>query len=178
MPFIAKVKPLWDRSTLTLAELAEQCHISESSASRYLNGKSSPPADVAERILEVLSADIVAPDTANDKPATTVPPVLQIWEVYKDEIVTLQENHTRHITHLQEGHVRHMEHLQANHAHHIETLQANHARQLSDLKRDKAYLFCTVLCLMALLIYFIFDGLHGDWGFIRYAMHIAEGVIS
>lgn len=173
MPFLKQVKPLWDRSTLTLAELAERCNISESSASRYLNGKISPPADVAELILQVLGADIVTPAAPEEKPATSVPPVLQIWEVYKDEIVTLQENHARHIAHLQSNHADHIAHLQATHAHHIEALQANHARQLSDLKRDKGYLFVTVICLMALLIYFIFDGLHGDWGFIRYALSIA-----
>lgn len=169
---------MWDRSTLTLAELAERCNISESSASRYLNGKISPPADVAELILQVLGADIVTTPAPEEKPATSVPPVLQIWEVYKDEIVTLQENHARHIAHLQSNHADHIAHLQATHAHHIEALQANHARQLSDLKRDKGYLFVTVICLMALLIYFIFDGLHGDWGFIRYALSIAGELVT
>ncbi len=178
MPFLTKVKPLWDRSTLTLAELATQCNISESSASRYLNGKISPPADVAERILEVLSADIVTTPTPEEKPQAVVPPVLQIWEVYKEEIDILQANHTRHITHLQDNHASHIAALQASHSQHVATLQANHAAQLADLKRDKTYLYVTVICLMALLIYFIFDGLHGDWGIIRYAMNIAEGMIA
>ena len=159
MPFLTKVKPLWDRSTLTLAELAAQCNISESSASRYLNGRISPPADVAERILEVLSADIVTPPVPEEKPAAAVPPALQIWEVYKDEIDILQANHANHITT-----------LQTNHANHMSAMQANYVSQISDLKRDKTLLICTVLALFILLVYFIFDGLHGDWGLIQYAM--------
>ncbi len=167
MPFLTQVKPLWDRSTLTLAELAAQCNISESSASRYLNGKISPPADVAERILQVLGGDIIAAAKPEEKPAAAVPPVLQIWEVYKDQIVTLQANHANHI-----------EHLKESHKHHIDTLQVYHASQLADLKRDKALLFVTVIALLALLIYFIFDGFHGDWGFIRYAMNLVQEVVT
>ena len=54
MAFYEQVKPLWDKSKLTLAQVAEICNISESSASRYLNGKVNPPADVAEKILDIL----------------------------------------------------------------------------------------------------------------------------
>ena len=164
MPFLTKVKPLWDRSTLTLAELAEQCHISESSASRYLNGKSSPPADVAELILEVLSADIVTSPTPEEKPQAVVPPALQIWEVYKDEIEILQNTHANHIAT-----------LQATHATHLAALQSNLASQISDLKRDKKILTITTLVLFCMLVYFVFDGLHGDWGLIQYAMEIMGG---
>lgn len=157
MPFLKQVKPLWDRSTLTLAELAEQCSISESSASRYLNGKVVPPADIAERILQVLGADIVAAAAPEEKPQAAVPPVLQIWEVYQEEINTLQAYHANH-----------MSSLQASHANHVETLKANHAAQVAELKKDKMYLFATMLVLFALLIYLIFDALHGNWGIIRY----------
>lgn len=164
MPFLTKVKPLWDRSTLTLAELANQCNISESSASRYLNGKISPPADVAERILEVLSADIVTTPAPEEKPQPAVPPVLQIWEVYKEEIDILQANHANHIAT-----------LQTTHANHIATIQSNHASQISDLKRDKRVLTITTLILFCLLVYFVVDGLHGDWGLIQYAMESVGG---
>ena len=146
MPFLTKVKPLWDRSTLTLAELAEQCNISESSASRYLNGKIMPPADIADRILEVLSANIVTTPTPEEKPQAVIPPALQIWEVYKDEIDTLQANHANYVTAIKE----------------------NYSAQIADLKRDKTFLYFTMLVLFCLLIYFIFDGLHGGWGIIRY----------
>ena len=146
MPFLTKVKPLWDRSTLTLAELAEKCNISESSASRYLNGKITPPADVADLILEVLSADIVTTPTPEEKPQASVPPVLQIWEVYKDEIDTLQ----------------------ANHANYVAAIRENYSAQIADLKRDKTFLYYTMLVMFCLLVYIIFDGLHGGWGIIRY----------
>ena len=160
MPFLTQVKPLWDRSTLTLAELAEKCNISESSASRYLNGKIVPPADIAERILEVLGADIVTPPASAEKPQAAVPPVppvLQIWEVYKDEINDLKQYHAHHI-----------ETLQANHANHIAAIKENYTGQIADLKRDKTSLYITMLVLFCLLVYVIFDALHGGWGIIRY----------
>lgn len=162
MPFLTQVKPLWDRSTLTLAELAEKCNISESSASRYLNGKIVPPADIAERILEVLGADIVTPPTSAEKPQAAVPPVppvLQIWEVYKDEINDLKQYHAHHI-----------ETLQANHANHIAAIKENYTGQIADLKRDKTSLYVTMLVMFCLLVYVIFDALHGGWGIIRYVV--------
>lgn len=160
---------MWDHSPMSLADLAERCNISESSASRYLNGRIVPPADIAERILQVLSADIVATAAPEDKPNTAqaaVPPVLQIWEVYKEEIDILQANHANHITI-----------LQSNHAEQITLLQTNHANQISDLKRDKALLFSTVLVLFGMLVYFILDGVHGNWGIIRYTMSALEAVL-
>lgn len=157
MPFLTKVKPLWDRSTLTLAELAERCNISESSASRYLNGKIVPPADVAERMLEVLSADIVTAPESEERPQAAVPPVLQIWEVYKEEILVLQANHAEHIAS-----------LQASHAGHVAAIKEHYIAQIADLRRDKIALYITMLVLFALLVYFILDGMHGNWGLIRY----------
>jgi transcriptional regulator with XRE-family HTH domain len=162
MPFLLKVKPLWDRSTLTLAELAERCNISESSASRYLSGKIVPPADIAERILEILGADIVAPSTPEEKaPAAVppVPPVLQIWEVYRDEINDLKQYHAHHI-----------ETIQASHAAHIAALKENYTSQITELRRDKTLLYCAMLVMLCIMIYIIFDGLHGDWGIIRYVV--------
>lgn len=162
MPFLTKVKPLWDRSTMTLAELAEQCNISESSASRYLSGKVVPPADIAERILEILGADIVTTPAPEEKPQAAVPPVppvLQIWEVYKDEIDILQANHARHI-----------DTIQANHANHIAAIRENYTSQITELKRDKTFLYFTLLIMFCLLVYFILDGLHGGWGIIRYTV--------
>ena len=149
MPFLTKVKPLWDRSTLTLAELAEKCNISESSASRYLNGKIVPPADIAERILEVLGADIVTTPTPEEKPQAAIPPVLQIWEVYKEEIDILQ----------------------AHHANHIAEIKGRYTDQIADLKRDKRHLHFTVLILFCLLVYLMIDGFSGNWGIFQYPVH-------
>lgn len=157
MPFLKQVKPLWDRSTLTLAELAERCSVSESSMSRYLNGKVSPPADIAEHILQELSADIVTEAAPEEKPQVAVPTALQIWDVYKDEINTLQANHANHV-----------ETIRASHASHVEAIRSNYAAQIADLKKDKLYLFVTMLVLFVLLVYFVLDGLHGNWGIIRY----------
>ena len=136
MPFLKQVKPLWDRSTLTLAELAELCNISESSASRYLNGKIVPPADIAERILEVLGGEPPEEAEPEESPATKQM-IEHIREIYQAQIAAMQ---------------------------------ANHAAQVTSLQRDKTVLFITVLILIGLLVYFILDGLHGNWGLIRYSM--------
>jgi transcriptional regulator with XRE-family HTH domain len=143
MPFLMQVKPLWDRSTLTLAELAAQCNISESSASRYLNGKVSPPADIAEKILEVLGADVLAPSAPESKPQASAPQALQIWEVYKEEIEILQTTHANHIST-----------LQASHATHIAAVRENYLSQISDLKRDKTLMLIAMLALLGLVVYF------------------------
>ena len=138
-----QVKPLWDRSTLTLAELAAQCNISESSASRYLNGKVSPPADIAEKILEVLGADVLAPSAPESKSQAVAPQALQIWEVYKEEIEILQSSHANHIST-----------LQASHATHLAAIKENYLSQISDLKRDKMLLIYALLAVFGLLVYF------------------------
>ena len=54
MTFAERAKPLKDKSSMTLAEIADACNISESMVSRYINGKIIPPADIAEKMLELL----------------------------------------------------------------------------------------------------------------------------
>ncbi len=143
MPFLMQVKPLWDRSTLTLAELAVKCNISESSASRYLNGKVSPPADIAERILEVLSEGVIVPLASEEKPQTAAPQALQIWEVYKEEIEILQTTHANHIST-----------LQASHATHLAAIKENYLGQIADLKRDKMLMLIALIAMLGLVIFF------------------------
>lgn len=141
MPFLQQVKPLWDRSTLTLADLAERCNISESSASRYLNGKIVPPADVAERIIQVLGGE----DPAVDSMA----------EPNKEEKETQTMNQLM-------DHIREIYHDQ------ITTLQTTFAAQIADLRRDKAVLFVAIAVLVAFQVYLMIDGFHGNWGIFQY----------
>lgn len=88
MAFSERVKPLWDKSELTLAQLAELCNISESSASRYLNGKVNPPADIAEKILEVLGG---ASPVEGEKEMQSV--VQHVREIYEAQIASMQADH-------------------------------------------------------------------------------------
>ena len=143
MPFLKQVTPLWDRCPLTLAELAVLCNISESSASRYLNGKVSPPADIAERILEVISENVLVPSAPESEPQATAPSALQIWEVYKEEIEILQTTHANHIST-----------LQADHATHIAAIKENYLGQISDLKRDKTLMLIAMAAMLGLLVLF------------------------
>lgn len=92
MPFSERVKPLWDKSDMTLAQIAELCNISESSASRYLNGKISPPADIAEKILEVLGE--VPPIKGDSDMQITIQ---NIREIYEAQIAAMKADHTSRI---------------------------------------------------------------------------------
>ena len=92
MAFYEQIKPLWDKSEMTLLQLAEQCNISESSASRYLNGKVTPPADVAEKMIEILGG------TAAPKGDTEMQSVVQhIREIYEAQIAMMQASHATEV---------------------------------------------------------------------------------
>lgn len=149
MPFLKQVTPLWERSPLTLAELAEMCGISESSASRYINGKVSPPADIAEKILQVLGGAAEPAETSKEVQIAQTSMTMHIREIYQAQIATLQENHNSQIT----------------------TLQAHYKSQIADLKRDKLILGIIAAVLGGVLLYFVLDSLHGDWGLVRYALN-------
>lgn len=150
MPFLQKVKPLWERSTLTLADLAERCNISESSASRYLNGKIVPPADVAERIIQVLGVENPAADdterTDTEEDQNMHQLIEHIKGIYQEQIVTLQTNFAGQLA----------------------TMQKSHAAQVEDLRRDKIVLFITIALLVAFQVYLMIDGFHGNWGIFQY----------
>lgn len=96
MPFREQIKPLWDRSELTLAQVAECCNISESSASRYLNGKVTPPVDIAEKIIAVLGGENVTKEGQEMQSM-----VQHIREIYEAQIDDLQEEHNKHVAELQ-----------------------------------------------------------------------------
>lgn len=100
MPFSERVRPLWDKSELTLAQLADRCNISESSASRYLSGKINPPADIAEKILEMLGG--APPATPEEKGEKEMQSTIQhIREIYTAQIATLQAEHASRVQDLQ-----------------------------------------------------------------------------
>lgn len=65
MTFSERAKPLKDKGNLTLKQIAELCNISESMASRYINGSNVPPEDIARKMLDVLSASA---ENAETKP--------------------------------------------------------------------------------------------------------------
>ena len=95
MPFREQIRPLWEQSELTLAQIAEICNTSESSMSRYLNGKVVPPVDLAEKIIAVLGGENV---TKGGQEMQTM--VQHIREIYEAQIANLEEIHNRHIAEL------------------------------------------------------------------------------
>jgi len=141
MPFYAKAKPLWDQSPLTLVQLANLCGISESSASRYLSGKVNPPADIADAILTALGGDV--PGRKEEEPKVSLQ---HIREIYEAQIAAQRAEHQRGVEHL----------------------QAEHDKRVAELQRDKRWLFCTLLALVAALAYVLVDAMSGSWGIIQY----------
>lgn len=152
MPFASQVKPLWDKSELTLAQLADLCKISESSASRYLSGKVNPPADIAEKILEALGAP---PPAEGDKDMQTI--VQHIREIYEAQIGTMREHHAAQIATMREHHTSQ-----------IAAMQADHASRVEDLRRDKVWMFRAIIVLFVVVLYICADAMHGNWGLFQY----------
>lgn len=87
MTFSERAKPLKDKSSLTLAEIAEECNISESMVSRYINGKIVPPADIAEKMLELLGG--AAPEQKQESDDMGVV-IDRISAMYENQIKVLQ----------------------------------------------------------------------------------------
>lgn len=87
MTFSERAKPLKDKSSMTLAEIAEECNISESMVSRYINGKIVPPADIAEKMLELLGG--AAPERKQESDDMGIV-IDRISEMYENQIKVLQ----------------------------------------------------------------------------------------
>lgn len=92
MTFSEKIKPLWDKSDMTLEELAAHCNISASTASRYINGKIVPQTDVADKMLALLGAQTVAPErTVVEERGDMRHAMDQLAKLYEDRIQDLTE---------------------------------------------------------------------------------------
>ena len=87
MTFSERAKPLKDKSSLTLAEIAEECNISESMVSRYINGKIVPPADIAEKMLELLGGAVPEQKQESDDMGVVID---RISAMYENQIKVLQ----------------------------------------------------------------------------------------
>ena len=87
MTFSERAKPLKDKSSMTLAEIAEECNISESMVSRYINGKIVPPADIAEKMLELLGGATQEQKQESDDMGIGID---RISAMYENQIKVLQ----------------------------------------------------------------------------------------
>ena len=87
MTFSERAKPLKNKSSMTLAEIAEECNISESMVSRYINGKIVPPADIAEKMLELLGG--AAPERKQESDDMGIV-IDRISAMYENQIKVLQ----------------------------------------------------------------------------------------
>lgn len=151
MPFIEQVKRLWPESDLTLAQLAEICNISESSASRYLNGKIMPPVDVAEKIIAVLGGD------NHTKEGQDMQSVVQHFrEMYETQLAAMQEEQIK--SNAEAQHIREIYEAQ------ITSLKTDHTTHVAELQRDKRWMAVFIAVMFVVLVYLFVDGLHGNWG--------------
>ena len=97
--FSSRAKELKQRSGVTLRQIAEDCHVSESMVSRYLNNQCVPPVDVAQIIMEYLesaAADAIASDLTQD-PGTHVS-IRTLINLYDGRLADLQ-NHIDDLKH-------------------------------------------------------------------------------
>lgn len=145
MTFAERAKPLKDSQKITLRELAEACHISESTASRYLSGALTPTPEMAAKILAFLGAaaedasPVDLPDCPGGVDESTMDSSVQMLYYF------LQQTH------------------------------AEQARRLAEAlqhERREKYFFIAVLAVVMAVILFIliYDFTHGTVGWIRTAV--------
>lgn len=87
MTFSEKAKSLKDKSHLTLSEIAAACNVSESMVSRYINGQTIPPEDVARKIIDFLSAAIPKDTTMDNRQML----LYMIRDVYEARLADMQD---------------------------------------------------------------------------------------
>lgn len=88
MTFAERAKPLKEKSKLTLLEIAAACNISESMASRYINGQNIPPEDIARKMLDLLEAATHTEPKSNG----ARPELLIIRDTYEARIADMKAN--------------------------------------------------------------------------------------
>ena len=91
MTFSERVKPLKDRSRLTLKDIAVACKISESMVSRYINGSIVPPEDIARNIIELLEKACSMNEKAEENNDMHVA-LSVVREIYEERINDLRAN--------------------------------------------------------------------------------------
>lgn len=90
MTFSERAKPLKEKSKMTLLEIATACNISESMASRYINGQNIPPEDIARKMMDLLNAAAkIAPQSEDVRIDLAA-----IRSVYDARIADMKENAT------------------------------------------------------------------------------------
>ncbi len=89
MTFSERAKPLKDKSVMKLNEIAAACNISESMASRYINGSVIPPEDVARKMLEFLGAET---DKTTEEETDMQTALAMLREVYEARIEDIFKN--------------------------------------------------------------------------------------
>ena len=90
MTFSERAKPLKEKSKMTLLEIATACNISESMASRYINGQNIPPEDIARKMIDLLTAAAkIAPQSEDVRIDLAA-----IRNVYEARIADMKENAT------------------------------------------------------------------------------------
>lgn len=91
--FAKAAKELKEETRVTLREIAATCNSSESMVSRYINGQSEPPPDIADAIMQMLRAEKAAQDERAMRNNTTLAQLEEsqnhLEEAYKQRIAGL-----------------------------------------------------------------------------------------
>lgn len=94
MTFSDRAKPLKTKSRMTLNEIATACNISESMASRYINGSVVPPEDIARKMLEILEAAASKGGEKEEEQTDMRAALAMIREIYEGRIDDLWKSNT------------------------------------------------------------------------------------
>lgn len=98
MDFMSALQKSKEKSGKSAREIAEACGLSDSTVARYLSGKSTPPIDIAQKILQYL--DDAAPEGGlADGENITIP----AW-VYRKQINDMREDHQNTLKHMTRQH--------------------------------------------------------------------------
>lgn len=91
--FAKAAKELKEETRVTLREIAATCNSSESMVSRYINGQSEPPPDIADAIMQMLRAEKATQDERAMRSNTTLAQLEEsqnhLEEAYKQRIAGL-----------------------------------------------------------------------------------------
>ena len=80
--FAKAAKELKEETRVTLREIAATCNSSESMVSRYINGQSEPPPDIADAIMQMLRSEKAAQDERAMRSNTTLAIVFLLIDIF------------------------------------------------------------------------------------------------
>lgn len=163
MNFMSDFQKLKEKSGKSTREIADACELSESTVNRYLCGKSIPPVDTAQKILNYLEESTLEETPIPERsPEPKLPEELPEPEKPKVETITLP--------------VWAYQQMISRNQKMLDDLRADHEKTMQHIRRQQSALFGTILFLVAVIVYLVLDASHGGWGIFQYSNFFTAGL--